>query len=67
MYVESKKESDTNMIAYGDIVDGRWKIHRILGEGAFGTVYKVDDLKNPKHFYAMKVCNKKTEVGPEQY
>ena len=31
--------------AFNEIVDSRWKIVRVLGEGGFGAVYEVKDVK----------------------
>lgn len=33
----------------GDIVNGRYRVEKSLGEGAFGQVFKVDDLNDPNN------------------
>lgn len=40
----SKKLVNRAVLRTGDVVDQRYKIRRILGEGSFGAVYLVDDL-----------------------
>lgn len=53
-------------LAIGETVDGRWEIMRVIGEGGFGAIYEVRDLKpsegsstgsqsQPEKTYAMKV------------
>lgn len=42
-------------MAVGSVLDDRWKCERILGEGAFGAVYEVSDLKRPGKVFALKV------------
>ncbi|GHO44475.1 protein kinase domain-containing protein [Ktedonospora formicarum] len=39
----------------GTILDGKFKVAQILGEGGMGTVYKVEQLgTNPPYYYAVK-------------
>lgn len=43
--MKAKKLVDRAVLKTGDVIDRRYKICKILGEGSFGTVYKVDDLQ----------------------
>lgn len=38
----------------GTILDGKFKIVKVLGEGGMGTVYKVEQTGTPGYFYAVK-------------
>src|SRR6185312_4095943 len=38
----------------GTILDGKFKIVQILGEGGMGTVYKVEQVGSPQYNYAVK-------------
>jgi len=37
------------------VLDSRWKITKVLGEGAFGAVYEVSDMERPGKLFALKV------------
>uniref|UniRef100_A0A915KAS7 Protein kinase domain-containing protein n=1 Tax=Romanomermis culicivorax TaxID=13658 RepID=A0A915KAS7_ROMCU len=41
-------------VQIGELIDRRWKVTKILGEGAFGAVYEVEDATNGKS-YALKL------------
>lgn len=44
-------------INIGELIDGRWEVIRMLGEGGFGAVYEVRDTRGPasSDTFAMKV------------
>lgn len=39
----------------GDMIDGRWRVDAILGEGTFGKVYRVEDSEENHRIYALKL------------
>jgi serine/threonine protein kinase len=56
------KEFEQNMLEdaefkQGDIIGGQHKVVKILGQGAFGTVYLAQQLQNHS-FYAVKILNR---------
>jgi serine/threonine protein kinase len=50
-----------SMYAQGDIVQGKYKVHKLLGEGGMNRVYLVNELKG-KNKYALKVTKVPSEV-----
>uniref|UniRef100_A0A915HDS6 non-specific serine/threonine protein kinase n=1 Tax=Romanomermis culicivorax TaxID=13658 RepID=A0A915HDS6_ROMCU len=49
-----QSKADFLGINIGSVIDEKWKIMRILGEGAFGAVYEVEDEGDPRAMYALK-------------
>lgn len=41
-------------LSIGTILDRKFKIVQVLGEGGMGTVYKVEQIDRPGHFWAVK-------------
>lgn len=39
----------------GYVLENKWRIMKILGEGAFGAVYEVQDASRPDKLFALKV------------
>jgi len=39
----------------GQVIDSRWRVDALLGEGTFGIVYKVKDIPDDGHEYALKL------------
>lgn len=42
---KNKELVERVVLRTGDVINRRYKINKVLGEGSFGTVYKVDDLR----------------------
>ncbi len=53
----------------GTILDGKFKIVQVLGEGGMGTVYKVELVGRPGYFRAVKelLINPTTSVEERRY
>ena len=48
-------EEPAEWIKEGDLIQQRFKIIELLGEGSFGQVYKIHDTKNNNEILAVKV------------
>ncbi|KAM3137169.1 hypothetical protein pb186bvf_010715 [Paramecium bursaria] len=53
--IANESEEEYVSIKPGDIIQGRFLINQLIGEGSFGQVYKVTDNKNENQVLAMKV------------
>lgn len=52
----------------GDVINGRYLLESKIGQGAYGTVYKVKDKKNNNQFFALKqVLKSKIESDTNNY
>ncbi|HJT57784.1 MAG TPA: tetratricopeptide repeat protein [Ktedonobacteraceae bacterium] len=50
----------------GTILDGKFKIIQVLGEGGMGTVYKVEQVGKPGYFRAVKELLINPDMPPEE-
>jgi len=55
--MSKKVQDEKKFIAVGELLDGRWEIVRVLGEGGFGAVYEVKGIEGEHRdqHYALKV------------
>ena len=60
---QASVSSDTVRLAVGQLLGGRYRIERELGEGGMGVVYLVADEQVPGERFAIKVL--KEELRPE--
>jgi len=52
--MEGKKEEEPDLKS-GLVIDEKYQIQYKLGKGGFGKVYLVQNIKDDKKYYAMKV------------
>ncbi|CAD8114736.1 unnamed protein product [Paramecium primaurelia] len=48
-------EGDEAILKAGDIIQGRFRIGDLLGEGSFGSVFRIYDTQNNNEVFAIKV------------
>ena len=59
-----RRLSDSNQAWMGKIVDGRYRVHEVIGRGGMGVVYRVEHLRMGK-IAAMKVLHRDLVTDPE--
>ena len=42
----------------GEVLDNRYKLEKKIGQGAYGTVFKAEDINNKNDYYAIKQISK---------
>ncbi len=57
---------DESMLPVGTILDGRYKLQKHIGSGAFADVYKATDVAVPGHVVALKVLKRKATSKRER-
>ncbi|CAK67907.1 unnamed protein product (macronuclear) [Paramecium tetraurelia] len=48
-------EAEEAVLKAGDIIQGRFRIGELLGEGSFGSVFRIYDIQNSNEVFAIKV------------
>lgn len=55
MIMAVQVENQDLRLPIDSILDNRWKVDKVLGEGAFGAVYEVADIRRANSAFALKV------------
>jgi Tfp pilus assembly protein PilF len=53
-------------LASGTVLAGRYRLVERLGEGGMGSVYKVEDVRRPGNYWALKVLLDDRTMPPEE-